>query len=695
MKAHTLLFEIGTEELPPSELPAVLPAFESGAADALREARLAFGSVQVYCTPRRLALLVSGLAARQVSQRTTVTGPPKKAAFDSAGKPTRAAEGFARAQEIAIDQLITITTDRGEYLAAERTESGREAAAVLPDLLGQLAFSLPFTKQMRWADGDVRFVRPVRWVVALLDGDVLPFTLAGVAAGRVTYGHRFLQPGPISLASGEEYVARLTAASVMPDVDARREAVRRAVETVARDHGHRAVIDAATLEIVVHLVEAPAAIVGTFAKASLELPREVVETPIRRHQKCFPVETAEGALAPAFVAVSNMPGIDPSEIRRGNERVIRARLADAEFYFREDLKMTPVERLRLLEGMVFQERLGTLREKTDRIAGLADFLAGAAPTARRDLVGRAALLAKSDLASGMVREFPELQGIIGEEYAMRAAESPIVARAIREHYLPRSADDALPDGLEGALLSIADRVDTVVGCLGVGLMPTGSQDPYALRRHAQGVVQIAIARGARVRVSLAATIARAIELLASKLTEPREATRERALDFFRARLATVLTARGWRSDVVEAVLVADFDEPFAALKRVEALSAFMNRPDWEPLVVTFKRTINILPPGFEGRVEPARLIHDAERRLDEATRACRPAVQAALDAGDYSEALSRLASLRPVVDGFFDAVMVMDQDRAVQQNRLALLKALADLLLPLADLRKIQAAASS
>lgn len=688
----TLLFEIGTEELPPSELPDVLPAFHQGAIRMLDDARLSFDQVRVYCTPRRLALVVRGLASAQASQRTTVTGPPKKTAFDAAGTPTRAAEGFARSQGVSVEQLITITTDRGEYLAADRTEPGREARAILPELLGRLVFSLPFAKQMRWGDGDVRFVRPVRWLVALLDGEIMPMTLAGVAADRVTHAHRFLHPSPISLARADDYVARLEGAFVMPDVDARRAAVRTAVETAARDRGHRAVIDDATLETVVHLVEAPVAVVGTFSKASLELPRDVVETPIRRHQRCFPVESADGALAPAFVAVSNMPGVDPVEIRRGNERVIRARLADAEFYFREDLKSAPTDRLRLLEGMVFQERLGTLREKTDRLVALADFLASASPAAQRELLRRAALLAKSDLASGMVREFPELEGLIGEEYAVRAGESPIVARAIREHYLPRSAEDALPQSLEGAVLSLADKTDTVVGCLGVGLIPSGSQDPFAVRRRAQGIVQIAIARGAEIRVSLAATIGRALELLGPKLTETVDATRERALDVFRARLATVLAARGFRPDVVDAVLVAGFDDPLDVVKRVEALTALMDRSDWEPLVITFKRTINILPVGFEGEVQPDRFVHDAERRLDEATRGCRPAVQSLLAAGDYSEALTRLASLRPIVDGFFEAVMVMDQDRAVQQNRLALLKALADLLLAVADLRKIQAA---
>ena len=689
----TLLFEVGAEELPPSDLPDVLEALRTNAARDLADARLPYESLTIYSTPRRLAILARGLADRQPSQRGTVTGPPKKAAFDASGKPTKAAEGFARSQGVGVDQLVTISTERGEYLAVDRVEEGRAAADVLPDLLARLVTSLPFSKQMRWGDGEPRFSRPVRWVVALLDDVLLPVTVTGVPSGRITYGHRFLAPGPIVLSRPDEYVARLEAARVLVDLDRRRAMIRQLVEAAAADIGQRALVDAGTLETVTHLVEWPAAVVGGFPKEFLDLPRQVVETPIRHHQRCFVMETADGRLVPHFVAVSNMPGVDSAEIRRGNERVIRARLADADFYFREDLKTTPEARLALLAGMVLQERLGTLREKTDRVVALASELATMAPGVQAEALARAALLAKSDLASGMVREFPELEGVIGEEYAVRAGEPRVVARAIREHYLPRSAEGTLPESLEGALLAIADKVDTIVGIIGVGLMPTGSQDPYALRRHAQGVIQIAIASGDRLALSLNALVGRAIELLRPKLTEPPETTRDRVLEFFRARLATILVMRGSRPDVVDAAIASGFDRPADVVKRVEALTTLMRRPDWEPLVVTFKRTINILPPTFTGDVSADRFRHDAERQLHEATTACRGAVTTALAAGDYAEALSRLAGLRPAVDAFFDAVMVMDKDAAVRDNRLALLRALAGLLLPIADLRKIQAGA--
>ncbi len=686
--SHTLLFEVGTEELPPSELPAVLRAAEAEAARLLAEARLAHGALRVYSTPRRLAVVVDALAERQERQIVTATGPPKKAAFDARGVPTRAAEGFARAQGVPVDRLKVVLTERGEYLAVEREEGGSETAAVLPAVLERLVASLPFAKQMRWGQGDVRFSRPVRWVVALLDDVVLPLAVAGVPSGRVTRGHRFLAPEPIALAAAGEYVGRLRDARVLTDVEERRAEVLREIDAASARHGVRPVVDDATLEAVVHLVEWPMAVVGSFAKTFLDLPREVVETPIRRHQRCFTAESSDGQLAPFFVAISNMPGSDPAEIRRGNERVIGARLADADFYFREDLKSTPEDRLALLATMVFQERLGSLLEKTERVERLAGYLAASRPAAVRNAVMRAARLSKTDLTSGMVREFPELQGTMGETYALRAGEPPQVARAIREQYLPRGAEDELPASTEGVILAIADKIDTVVGCLGIGLVPTGSQDPYGLRRQAQGIVQIAVAAG--FSLSLGGLLDRALDLLAGKLTESRDVARERSIEFLRARLATVMAGRGLRGDVTEAVLSQGFDDPVRAVRRADALMRMMERPDWEALAIGFKRAINILPARRIAPPDPARFVDAAERALHDETEASRPRVMAALERDDYEEALGELARLRPAVDRFFEAVMVMDSDLEVRENRLGVLRGLAELVLPIADLRKIQ-----
>lgn len=689
--SHALLFEVGTEELPPSELPAVVRALGTTAARMLADAHVNYQSLQVYSTPRRLTVAVAGLAERQERRTVTVTGPPKKAAFDASGAPTKAAEGFARAQGVPLDRLKVVPTDRGEYLAVEREEGGQPAVDVLPPLLQRLVAALVFAKQMRWEQGPVRFSRPIRWVVALIDDQILPLTVAGCEAGRVTFGHRFLAPAPILLRTPEDYLPRLHEAMVVADVDVRREQIRRQIEDAAARHGFQPVIDEATLEAVVHLVEAPMAIVGSFAKAFLDLPREVVEAPIRRHQRCFTAVAPDGSLLPFFVAVSNMPGCDPTEIRRGNERVIGARLADADFYFKDDLRSSPEARLPLLAAMVFQERLGSLLEKTERTVALAAYLSAGLTPATRLATTRAARLSKTDLASGMVREFPELQGIIGETYALRAGEPAVVARAIREQYLPRGAEDELPASTEGVILAIADKIDTVVGCMGVGLVPTGSQDPYALRRGGQGLIQIAL--GAGFVLSLTGLVDRALQLLRDKLTESTETTRARVLEFLRSRLATVMAARGLRADVVEAVLSQGFDDPVGAVQRAEAIARMMSRPDWEALVIAFKRAMNILPARAIGEPEPGRFVDDAERHLYEQTLASRPRVTAALARGDYVAALTELATLRPAVDRFFDAVMVMDSDLAIRENRLGLLRALADLVLPVADLRKIQPAA--
>lgn len=686
--SHTLLLEVGTEELPPSELPAVLRALEEGATRLLADVQLTHDALRVYSTPRRLAVLVEGLAERQARHTVTVTGPPSKAAFDGSGKPTRAAEGFARAQGVSLDQLRTIRTERGEYLAVEREEGGQPAAVVLPSALERMIASLPFAKQMRWGAGDVRFSRPVRWVVALLDEVTLPLTIGGVAADRVTFGHRFLAPQPIALREPGAYVTRLRGASVIADVDARRAEVRREIESAAHGLGLRPVIDEATLEAVVHLVEWPMAVVGSFAKTFLDLPREVVETPIRRHQRCFTVEDPEGRLAPVFVAISNMPGCDPGEIRRGNERVIGARLADADFYFRADLRLSPEDRFPSLATMVFQERLGSLLEKADRVAALCDHLARLTPGADREAAVRAGRLAKADLASGMVREFPELQGIIGETYALRAGEPARVATAIGEQYLPRGAEDQLPRSAEGRILALADKIDSVVGCLGVGLVPTGSQDPYGLRRQAQGIVQILVDAG--LSLSLGDLVDRAVGLLAGKLTEPPEGVRDRVLEFFRSRLVAVMGARSLRPDVTEAVLAGGFDDPVRVIRRAEAVARMMGQPDWDGLSTAFKRAINILPDRPIAPVDPSRFVDPAERRLHDQIAARRPHVVAALDRDDYEGALAELARLRPAVDQFFEAVLVMDEDLSVRETRLGLLRELAELILPIADLRRIQ-----
>lgn len=686
------LFEVGTEEMPSGELPGVLDALRVQAPRLLEAERLAFGAVQAFVTPRRLTLLVRGLADRQEAEVRQVIGPPAAKAFDAAGKPTQAAVGFARAQQVPVAELRRVQTERGEYVAAVREIPGEPMERVLPGLLERLLAGLPFSKQMRWGLGDVRFIRPIRWVLALYGDRALDLTLWGVRAAPVSRGHRFLAPGPFPVASVEGYLERLAAGHVVLDPEARRALIREQVVEAARAAGGAPVMDAGLLETITYMVEAPQAFVGRFPEAYLQLPRTLIETPIRHHQRSVPVE-ADGRLLPVFVAVSNLPTEDPAvleTIRRGHERVIRARLADADFYFREDRKVPLAERVPGLRGVVFQERLGTLYDKTQRLVALVETLATGLPEAARAEAVRAATLAKADLLTGSVREFPELEGFIGGEFALASGESPAVAQAIREQYLPRTAGDRLPASRLGAVLGVADRLDSVVACLGVGLVPTGSEDPYALRRQAQGLVAICL--GVPLRLSLGALIARALDLLADRLTEPREPVRARVLEFLRGRLLAALADRGVRPDVAEAALASGFDDPHQAFLRARALMGFLARPDFNSLLVTFKRVVNILPPGFAGRVDPGVFAQAEEEELHGAFLARRDRVVAALQGEAYEVALEELAALRPHVDRFFTGVMVMVPDLRLQENRLALLAKIGALLLAIGDLRRLQTA---
>jgi glycyl-tRNA synthetase beta chain len=457
----------------------------------LRGARLGSKRIRTLGTPRRLTLYVEGLEDKQADEVREIIGPPKAAAYDAAGRPTAAALGFARAQGLPVEQLKIRKTDRGDYVAAVKKITGTRTAEVLPRLLPQIVSSLSFPKTMRWGDGSVRFVRPIRWLLAIYGGKAVPFEIEGIASGTQTYGHRFLAPKPIRVGTFRDYVSRLEKAFVIVDQDKRREQVRRLVEEAARKVGGRAVIEPDLLEQVIHLVEYPNLVRGSFPEEYLGLPKELIITPMRKHQRYFPVVDKQGKLLPHFVAISNMKVRDMEVIRLGNERVLRARLADADFYLKEDQKKLPLEKLVPRLGQIlFQERLGTLLDKTRRIADLGAFMAKTVDPGLDGAVRRAATLCKADLATGMIREFTELQGVLGRIYAAMSGEKPEVTTAIEEHYLPRFAGDALPKSKVGALIAVADRMDSIAGCFGIGMIPTGSEDPYALRRAALGVVLI-------------------------------------------------------------------------------------------------------------------------------------------------------------------------------------------------------------
>jgi glycyl-tRNA synthetase beta chain len=682
-----LLFEIGTEEIPSGYMAPALKDLESEARRLFQEQRVAYSGVQTLGTPRRLVLYVERLEETQSDRVREVVGPAKSVAYDQEGRPTKAALGFARAQGIPVEKLQVRTLDRGDYVVASIEERGARLEELLPTILPRLVSSLSFPKFMRWGQGTIRFVRPIRWLLALYGGRVIPFEIDGVVSGNRTFGHRFLSRGQIRVRSFEDYLTRLEERYVIVNQARRRQLVVKLAQEAAARVGGRPVLDDDLVESVTYLVEFPNVVCGGFEREYLSLPRDVIMTPMRKHQRYFPVVDKAGHLLPHFIAISNMKTKDMEVIREGNERVLRARLKDADFFFKEDRKVPLADRVPKLNGIIFQERLGTMLDKVERLQQLAAHLAGKiAPQLTSD-VRRAAQLCKADLVTTMVKEFPNLQGIMGREYARLSGETPAVAQAIEEHYLPRFAGDRLPESLPGAIVGLADRFDSICGCFGIGLIPSGSEDPYALRRLGQGLVQVLLSQG--IDLPLSDPVGRSLELFGDRLTRPKERAARDVVEFLAARLEATLIERGISGDLVDAALSVNGERVSEAGRRAEALAAFRNEADFGELAVAFKRVINIIPEGFFKPVEPSRFVTSAERALHGEAVNLKAQTEDLVREGDYFRALQRIAAIRPIVDMFFEEVLVMVDDRDLQENRLALLKEVADLFSGIADFSKI------
>ncbi len=685
--AKELLFEIGTEEIPSGYLPPALEELKAAAGRMLAEQRLAFTAVRTLGTPRRLVLFVDGLAERQTDVRREVVGPPKAAAFDPEGKPTKAAEGFARAQGVAVETLEVRLLERGEYLVAVQKERGARTPEVLAGLLPKLLAALAFPKFMRWGEGTFRFVRPIRWLLAIYDGRVVPFEVGGLKTAGKTYGHRFLAPRGVRVRSFQEYLEVLEERFVVADPVRRRDLVRSQAGEAAASVEGRPILDDALVETVADLVEFPTAVCGALKPEYLELPREVIVTPMQKHQRCFPVVDAAGNLLPHFVAISNMRAKDMGVIVQGNERVLRARLNDAEFFFREDRKRPLADRLPDLRHIIFQEKLGSVADKVERLQRLAGWIAAQVDPSARPSAERASLLCKADLPTAMVKEFPGLQGIMGREYARLSGEAPEVCQAIEEHYLPRFAGDRLPASAAGAAVALADRLDSIVGCFGIGLVPTGSEDPYALRRAALGVVQILLQRAWCLPLDEAVDCAQAG--FGGAGGPKAEATRRTVLEFLRGRTQAVLVERGLPGNIVEAVLSAGANDIADVARRAEALGALRLEADFAELATAFRRVVGIIPHGFDRPADAARFVEGAERALYAQAVELKGEVDRLVAARDYLGALRRIAALRPVVDMFFEEVLVIGPDEGLTQNRFALLRTVGNLFARIADFTKI------
>jgi glycyl-tRNA synthetase beta chain len=686
MSTNELFLEIGTEEIPAGFIPRAMAEMEAIITRELTNARLAFGEVKTLATPRRLALLVRDIPAIQPDAEITATGPSIKAAYDAEGKPTKAAEGFARGQGVDVSAIQIVTTDKGEYISITRTETGRPTHELLSEILPKLINEIPFKKSMRWGELDVRFARPIHWIVALFDGIVVPFEFGNITSGAVSRGHRFMANTTFPVRDYAHYLEECERHFVIPDQERRKDIIRRETHRVAIAAGGHLLPDEELLEQVSFLVEYPSAVHGTFSEEFLVVPKEVLITSMRSHQRYFSIVDASGKLLPGFITINNTLTDDPSVVIKGNQRVLRARLSDARFFFEEDKKVKLDERVEALKKVVYQQKLGTSFEKMERFKALSEGLAAKLNPAVTAQTGRTAWLCKADLISAMVGEFPEVQGIMGREYALLEGEEAAVANAIAEHYLPTQAGGELPASDIGAFVSIADKLDTICGCFGVGLIPTGAADPYALRRATIGIISIILDRG--YQLSLSDLINQSLELLSAKLTRPKEQVANDVLEYFRARFINLL-GNDFPNDAVDAAVSADFDELVDVKARIAALTEFETHSDFEPLAVAFKRVGNIIKAGTDAPVDPALFEDSAEVALYEAFSSVKASVEIRVAAGSWLDALTEIATLRGPVDAFFDRVMVMAEDQRVRTNRLALLTAIARMFGRIADFSKI------
>ncbi len=684
-----LLIEIGTEELPPKALQKLSTAFTAGISEGLKKAELGFTIIESFATPRRLAVLVKQLDTAQADKTVERRGPALTAAFDEDGKPTKATEGFARSCGTNVDQLEKLETDKGAWLVFRSTQEGRPTAELIPEILKNALDKLPIPKRMRWGDLDAEFVRPVHWVVLLFGDDVIDAEVLSVKSGRDTYGHRFHHPSPIFLGEPAAYAPILEATGhVIAEFDKRREAIRAQIMLAAEETGGKAIIDDDLLDEVTGLVEWPLAVVGSFEQRFLEVPPECLISAMKGHQKYFHMVDKEGHLMPNFITVSNIESRNPDYVRKGNERVIRPRLSDADFFWNQDRKQRLEDRINSLNSVVFQQKLGTLSDKSQRVAALAGKIA--------DVIGgepahaaRAALLAKCDLMTEMVGEFPELQGIMGRYYAQHDGEANEVSLALDEQYMPRFAGDQLPQSKTGQSLAVADKLDTLIGIFGIGQVPSGDKDPFALRRAALGALRIIIER--KLDLDLQEILEHAAEAHSGLFDNNQVDTQ--VFDFMMGRLKAYYHDAGVAPDTFEAVLTQHPTRPLDFNARLKAVTSFRLLSEADSLAAANKRISNILKKTDESipkQVDISLLQETAEQALHQRIEAISVTVTPLFAARDYEAALKELAGLREVVDTFFDKVMVMADDVAIRANRLALLSGLRNLFLEVADLSQLQ-----
>ena len=686
MRTENCLVELGTEELPPKALKSLGEAFAIQFEAALSQADLSFDSVSWFAAPRRLAVYVSGLAEGQADKVVEKRGPAVSAAFDADGNPTKAAQGWARGNGIDVSDAERLVTDKGEWLLHKAHVPGQTIAELLEGLINQAVSKLPIPKPMRWGNYNTQFIRPVHTLCVLYGSEVVNVSVLGLTSGRVVQGHRFHGEGRFELDHADNYASALEQQYVLADFEARKDKVRQQLEDAAKNLSLKPDYDEELLEEIASLVEWPVVLQAGFDKGFLEVPKEALIYTMKDDQKYVPLLDSDGALSNTFLFVTNIESHDASQVISGNEKVIRPRLADAEFFFNSDKKTTLESRLESLETVLFQKQLGTLKEKSERISALSAFIASQID-ANETQAARAGLLAKTDLMSNMVMEFPDVQGVMGKYYALNDGEDAPVAEALYEQYMPRFAGDALPSSGVSASVALADKLDTLVGIFGIGQLPKGDKDPFALRRAAIGVLRIVTELS--LPLDLETLVSKAIEVYGNKLTNAE--TQTQVVDFVLGRFNALLQDQAIAIDVIQAVAARRPTKPSDYLARVHAVDKFKALEEAEALAAANKRVANILAKQnvevtATVNIDESLLAEDAEKALYVELKAAQKEVEIAVPSQDYTRILTTLATLRNVIDNFFDNVMVMADDEAVKHNRLALLSLLRQLFLTTADI---------
>ncbi len=679
--------EIGSEEIPAGYLEPALNSMNRELTAFFEKNRIRADEGQTLGTPRRLAIAFQNVEDCQKDIVETHLGPNVKAAYDVGGNPTKAAMGFARGKGVDVSDLTVQTTAKGEVVCARVENKGQTTYDLLNAFLPKLIGSIPFPKKMRWRDKTIAFARPIHWIAALLGEKTLNFELDGIPSGGLSYGHRFLRPSAFQVQNLGSYLKGCEEHFLAVQPEARKQQIAGQVKALARQVDGVVEDDPALLNQVANLVEYPVGVLGDYDPKYLELPKELLVMTMKHHQKYFPVSAPGGKLLPHFIAISNMTTDSGDAIQKGNERVLKARLEDARFFFEEDRKQNLEDFVEELKGVVFQKKLGTSYEKMTRFSALADRLAQQVCPLKQAQVERACRLCKADLVSQMVYEFPELQGIMGGYYASLSGEANEVAQGIKEHYRPAFAGDELPESPVGSVVAIADKLDTILGCIGVGLIPSGSEDPYGLRRHALGIIQIVLAGG--WQVSLYELIDAGIHQLGQKIKLSPEEIRQHAVDLFSQRFKSLLTEEGVPYDAIDAVLSTGIDSLADVRQKALALADLKQLPHFEPLAVAFRRVVSILTEDAPGEIKPELLGNPAEAALYAQYLKIKEPVQTLVAEKKFAQALEKIVGIKVAVDDFFDQVMVMVEDDALRKNRLHLLYGISRLFGDIADFSKI------